>query len=150
MLQRGEPAPDFSLPDQHGRTICLRELVGPVVLYFYPEDFTPTCTKQACLFREAFPELQQYGATLIGVSADKPETHRMFGARHALPFSLLSDPARALAKSYRVMTLFGFWAKRATFVLDARKVVHESFWSEVSMQAHVDGARAALKTLPAL
>src|SRR3989441_7502346 len=100
-LQIGDKPPDFSLPDQNGQTVSLKSLKGKqVVLYFYPRDDTPGCTKEACGFRDAWKDLAKQGTVVLGVSSDGGESHKKFIAKYKLPFSLLSDPDRKVMEKY--------------------------------------------------
>ena len=125
MVEEGSPAPDFELESDEGATIRLSELRGkPVVLYFYPKDDTPGCTKQACGFRDAYREYQERGAVVLGVSPDDIGSHQKFKAKYSLPFTLLADPEHVVADAY------GAWGERqyagktytgvirSTFVID--------------------------------
>jgi peroxiredoxin Q/BCP len=115
MLEPGAQAPSFSLTDPHGHAVSLADFAGKdVVLYFYPADDTPGCTKEACGFRDAWAELQALGAVVLGVSADDAASHGKFAAKYRLPFTLLSDPDR------RVMRAYGAYGEK---VLYGRKVV---------------------------
>ncbi len=101
MLEPGEAAPEFSLTDAAGRTVSLRDFRGKhVVVYFYPADDTPGCTKEACGFRDAWEELRALGAVVLGVSADDAGSHERFAAKYRLPFTLLSDPERTAMRAY--------------------------------------------------
>src|SRR5690606_6364381 len=102
MLKPGTRAPDFTLPDQDGHATTLAALLarGPLILYFYPADFTPGCTKEACGLRDRFPVLDAAGMTIAGVSPQSPESHRRFRAQYALPFLLLSDEDKAVIRRY--------------------------------------------------
>lgn len=148
MLKPGDRAPDFVRTDHLGQTLdtqALRER-GPLVIYFYPRDFTPGCTKEACLFRDAFDELNGAGsATIVGISVDDDASHKRFAERYRLPFSLVSDPDRALAKQFGITRAFGFLgARRVTFVIDRQGIVREALHAELSMSAHLEGVRATL------
>jgi peroxiredoxin Q/BCP len=125
MLQEGTKAPDFSLPNQDGETVSLRQFAGSkVVLYFYPKDDTPGCTKEACSFRDHHKKIQDQGAVVLGISADSPESHEKFRSKYSLPFPLLSDPDAQIIKK------FGAWGEkkmygksyegtiRSTFIID--------------------------------
>ena len=111
MLQTGEPAPDFALTDPAGRRVSLADLAGKhVILYFYPKDDTPGCTKEACGFRDSWDDLRDLGAVVLGVSADGADSHRRFRKKYRLPFPLLSDPGRAVMRAYGAYgekTLYG-------------------------------------------
>src|SRR5215510_5485532 len=100
-VQEGKAAPDFALTDADGRRVTLKDFAGRnVILYFYPKDDTPGCTKEACGFRDHWKALGKTGAVVLGVSADGAESHRKFAAKYKLPFTLLSDPDRKTMKSY--------------------------------------------------
>ena len=100
-VQEGKPAPDFELADADGKKLSLKDFAGKnVVLYFYPKDDTPGCTKEACGFRDLWKDIQKAGAVVLGVSADSGESHRKFAAKYKLPFTLLSDPDKKLMKSW--------------------------------------------------
>ena len=103
MLETGVKAPKFSLPDQNGEMHTLEEYRGQkVVLYFYPKDNTPGCTKQACNFGELYPQFQEKGAVVIGISKDSVASHKKFQEKYGLPFPLLSDPELSAIQAYDV------------------------------------------------
>jgi peroxiredoxin Q/BCP len=116
MVEEGKPAPDFELETDEGGTVRLSDLRGkPVVLYFYPEDNTSGCTKQACAFRDVYSEFRERGAVVLGVSPDSVASHRRFKEKYRLPFPLLADPDHDVAERY------GAWREklvRSTFVID--------------------------------
>jgi thioredoxin-dependent peroxiredoxin len=125
MIRAGEPAPDFELPSDTGQPVSLSSLRGrPVVLYFYPKDDTPGCTKQACGLRDSYDAFRARGAVVLGVSPDDEASHQRFKAKHGLPFTLLADPGHEVAERYGVWveknaygrTSMGI--KRSTFVID--------------------------------
>jgi peroxiredoxin Q/BCP len=149
MISVGSPAPPFAGTDHTGRAISLEELrqKGPVVLYFYPRDFTPGCTREACMFRDGHAELELLSATVVGVSIDDDASHRRFAAEHRLPYSLLSDPGHALAERYGIARRFGLGAQRVTFVIDRAGVVRAAIHSELSMSRHVAETKKALAQL---
>jgi thioredoxin-dependent peroxiredoxin len=111
MLEPGEKAPAFTLTDAAGGKVSLRDFAGKhVILYFYPKDDTPGCTKEACGFRDAWDDLRELGAVVLGVSADDADSHERFAARYRLPFTLLSDPDRSVMRAYGAYgekTLYG-------------------------------------------
>jgi peroxiredoxin Q/BCP len=111
LLEPGEKAPAFALTDAAGRKVSLRDFAGKhVILYFYPQDDTPGCTKEACGFRDAWDDLRELGAVVLGVSADDADSHERFAAKYRLPFTLLSDPDRAVMRAYGAYgekTLYG-------------------------------------------
>jgi thioredoxin-dependent peroxiredoxin len=126
MIAEGSPAPDFELTSDAGERIRLSSLRGkPVVLFFYPKDDTPGCTKEACEFRDAYDEFRTRGAEVLGVSPDSEASHVKFKTKHELPFTLLADPEHEAAEAYGVWTersMYGrkfMGIKRSTFVIDA-------------------------------
>src|SRR5215210_4194883 len=142
----GEPAPDFSLADDTGSTVRLADLRGQrVVLYFYPKDDTPGCTRQASAIRDGWGDVQASGARLYGVSPDDVASHRRFREKFALPFPLLADTDHAVLEAY------GFWAERpngkmgvvrSTVLIDADGTI-ERVWSPVDPDQHLDLIREA-------
>jgi peroxiredoxin Q/BCP len=149
MLGKGDLAPPFRGRDQHGNEVRSEDLLakGPVVLYFYPRDFTPGCTKEACLFRDAFEDLSGLGASIVGVSIDDEASHGRFATEHRLPFSLISDRDRALAKAYGITRPLGLGASRVTFVIAKDGRIRGAFHHELSMGRHVEDARALLREM---
>jgi peroxiredoxin Q/BCP len=114
----GQTAPDFTATAQDGTSVHIAALTGkPVVVYFYPKDETPGCTKEACSFRDAWTQLGKTGAVLVGVSADTLESHKAFVAHYKLPFLLVSDPDNAIGKKYGVP--FESYHQRQTIVIGA-------------------------------
>ncbi|HEX5314559.1 MAG TPA: peroxiredoxin [Gammaproteobacteria bacterium] len=103
MLETGARAPDFTLPDQNGDAVHLAAVLasGPVLLYFYPADFTPGCTREACAFRDLYPTLAAAKLTVLGVSPQDSASHRRFREKYHLPFSLLADPERTVIRAYQ-------------------------------------------------
>jgi peroxiredoxin Q/BCP len=125
MIEEGKEAPDFELPSETGERVRLSALRGrPVVLYFYPKDDTPGCTKEARSFRDAYSSFEERGAVVLGVSPDTEASHASFKAKHGLPFTLLADPDHEVAERYGVWvekTMYGktsMGIKRSTFVID--------------------------------
>lgn len=144
MVQEGQPAPDFELESDSGETVRLSDLRGkPVVLYFYPKDDTPGCTRQACGIRDAWSEFQQAGAEVFGVSADTIESHEKFKAKYSLPFPLLADPEHKLGKPYGVTQKLKNSYERSTFVIDADGNVAKVM-RRVNPDRHADEVLAAL------
>jgi len=118
-LQKGMPAPAFTAKDQGGRVVSLSDYKGKavVVLYFYPKDDTPGCTKEACSLRDGFSAIEKAGAVILGVSADGVESHAAFATKFSLPFPLLADPDHIIIEAYGVrMPVVGI-AKRVTFII---------------------------------
>lgn len=125
MLEIGTKAPDFTLPDQAGRPVSLSDFVGKkVILYFYPKDNTPGCTRQACAFAGAYEELRDLNAVVIGISKDSAASHQKFAEKHGLPFLLLSDPELEAIQAYGVWQEKKLYGKvsmgvvRSTYLID--------------------------------
>ncbi len=139
----GDPMPDFSLPDSDGRMVSSVDLLGrgPVVLFFYPRDESPGCTVEACAFRDAFAELVDAGATVVGISADTVVSHARFADRHRLPYMLLSDDRGVVARRFGVRMFMGLWPGRETFVIDQEGIVRGHLRSMSQPQRHVALAR---------
>ena len=132
MLEVGMKAPEFTLPDKDGNMVSLADFAGKkVVLYFYPRDNTPGCTRQACAFASAYEEFKNINAVVIGVSKDSVTSHQKFAEKHGLPFILLSDPERAAIEAYGVWQEKKNYGKvsmgvvRTTFVIDENGVVEK-------------------------
>ncbi|HSK99669.1 MAG TPA: peroxiredoxin [Rubrobacteraceae bacterium] len=142
----GTRAPSFTLPSQSGEEVSLESLLerGPVVLFFYPADDTPGCTKEACAFRDDWGRFEEFGAEVVGISSDSVESHRRFAEKHSLPFVLLSDEGGRVRRLYRVPTTFGILPGRATYVIDEHGVVRHMFSSQLGVSRHVGEAIAAL------
>lgn len=145
----GSKAPDFTLPSQSGEMVNLKEILGnkPVVLFFYPKDDTPGCTKQACAFRDEHEAFRVIDAELIGVSSDSVESHEGFAARHDLPFTLLSDEGGKVRRLYGVPNTFGLFPGRVTYVIDKDGVVRHVFSSQIGVENHVEEALKALRSI---
>ena len=148
-LQSGDLAPDFTRETHDGRMVSLANYrdKSVVVLYFYPMDGTPVCTKQACSFRDAYEVFTKLGAVVIGVSADSPDRHRTFAASRALPFLLLSDQDGSLRKAYHVSKTLGILPSRVTYVIDKAGVIRHSFRALFSAKQHVTEAMDAVLAL---
>jgi peroxiredoxin Q/BCP len=130
MLEIGMKAPDFTLQDKDGREVSLSDFIGKrVVLYFYPKDHTPGCTRQACAFAGAYREFQDKGVEVIGVSRDSISSHVKFAEKHGLPFILLSDPDMTAIRAYGVWQEKKLYGKtsmgvvRTTFVIDEQGMI---------------------------
>jgi thioredoxin-dependent peroxiredoxin len=119
LLKPGDTAPDFTLPDEVGRPVSLGVLlgVGPVALVFYPRDFTPVCTREVCMVRDAHSELAAAGISVLGISADSVESHERFRAQHGLTFPLRADVDKTVCRAYGALGLFGFGTRRITYLI---------------------------------
>jgi peroxiredoxin Q/BCP len=123
MLEPGTKAPEFTLTGPAGEKVSLKDFAGrDVILYFYPRDDTPGCTKEACGFRDAWDELRELGAVVLGVSADDADSHERFAAKYRLPFTLLSDPDRS------VMTAYGAYGEKTMYGRKVVGVIRSTVW----------------------
>jgi peroxiredoxin Q/BCP len=149
VVKVGDTAPDFDLPDAAGNRVRLADFRDKraVVLYFYPKDDTPGCTKEACAFRDSYETFKDAGAEVIGVSSDTEASHRKFDDECRLPFTLVADGGGAVRKRYGVPATLGMLPGRVTFVIDRGGVVRHVFNSQLQATKHVDEALAVLKTL---
>ena len=136
MLQTGTPAPDFSLPDQDGKIHTLVQYRGQkVILYFYPKDNTPGCTKQACGFAERYPQFREKGAVVLGVSKDSVASHKKFEQNYGLPFTLLSDVDRKVIEAYGAWQEKKNYGKitmgvvRTTYLIDENGIIEKALTS---------------------
>ncbi|RMH65060.1 MAG: thioredoxin-dependent thiol peroxidase [Calditrichaeota bacterium] len=153
MLEIGTLAPDFTLPDQDGQTLSLKELRGQwVVLYFYPKDMTPGCTTEACTFQEELPAFEQLDARIIGVSKDSVKRHRTFADKHNLTFTLLSDEKGTMVEAYgawQEKRLYGktYWGiVRMTYIIDPDGRIAHVF-PKVKPKEHPAEVAAVLREL---
>lgn len=149
MLALGTAAPTLDAVDHHGKPLRSAELLakGPLVVYFYPKDFTPGCTREACMFRDAYAELDGQGATIVGISMDDDASHNRFAERYQLPFSLVADPKFAIARQWGVARPLGLGAWRVTYVMDTTGKIRGAFHHEISMSKHVTEVRELLEQL---
>lgn len=147
----GAKAPDFALPDHDGHEVRLSNLTakGPVVVFFYPKDGTPGCTKEACAFRDVYDTFAENGCQLLGISGDGAEAHTAFRARHKLNFTLLTDRGGHVAKAWGVKKTLGLLPGRATFVVDGEGVVRHQFVGLLQAEQHVITALEVVRKLGA-
>ena len=145
----GSLAPNFTLPSQSGKMVSLRDFLDkkPVILFFYPKDDTPGCTKEACAFRDDHEEFGKLDAEVVGVSSDSVGSHRSFGAKHDLPFTLLSDEGGKVRTLYGVPSTLGLFPGRVTHVIDEEGVVRHVFSSQIGVEKHVQEALDALQAI---
>jgi peroxiredoxin Q/BCP len=148
-LGAGATAPDFTLNDQDGNPVSLAGFRGKsnVVVYFYPKDDTPGCTKESCAFRDQFTAFSDVGAEVIGISSDSEASHKAFAQKHRLPFKLLSDRGAKVRSQFGVPSSFGLLPGRVTYVIDKQGVIRHAFNSQINATKHVDEALHVLKTL---
>ncbi|HSD67883.1 MAG TPA: thioredoxin-dependent thiol peroxidase [Vicinamibacteria bacterium] len=153
MIQEGKKAPEFELASSEGGEVRLKDLRGQtVVLYFYPKDDTPGCTREACAFRDRQSALKKKGVVVLGVSGDSLPSHEKFKAKYKLNFPLLSDPDKAVAKKYGAWGEKVLYGKktvgmiRSTFVIDGEGVVRKVF-PRVRVDGHAEQVLEAVSTL---
>ncbi|WP_430909630.1 peroxiredoxin [Maribacter sp. 2-571] len=148
-LKVGSKIPEFSLKDQHGDIFNSKDWIGkqPLVIYFYPKDNTPACTKEACEFRDRYEDFTDLGAAVIGISSDSEKTHQKFASRHDLPFLLLSDPDKKVRRLFRVENSLLFVPGRETYVIDTNGEVLMVF-NNIGANGHIRNALKTLKSLP--
>ncbi len=146
MLAIGERAPDFALPDQDGREQRLSQLLNgqALILYFYPADFTPGCTKEACDLRDLHTQILSAGLRVVGVSPQPPESHRRFRDQHGLPFTLLSDVDKIAIKAFDVDGPLGIGVRRATFLLDPQRQIIDAVLADLRISRHQEFVERAI------
>ena len=150
-LKEGDKAPDFAAPDQTGARVSLKDFKGkPVVLYFYPKDDTPGCTKEACGFRDAYGDFQKAGAVVLGVSTDPVKAHQKFIEKFKLPFTLLADEEKKIVEAYGVWGEKMFMGRkymgthRVTFLIGGNGKIAK-IWPEVKPELHAAEVLEAIK-----
>jgi peroxiredoxin Q/BCP len=149
-IVNGSKIPLFTLPDQHGNMFDIETVIGKknLVIYFYPKDDTPGCTKQACAFRDQFEVFKEADALVIGISSQSVESHKDFALKHRLNYTLLSDEKEEVRKSFGVpASLFGLLPGRVTYIIDKQGVVVYVFNSQLQVQKHIDEALRILNGL---
>lgn len=149
-IQKGDKCPEFKLKNQEGELVDISEKIGEknLVIYFYPKDDSPGCTKQACSFRDAFEDFTEIGAEVIGISSDDEESHKKFAKKHNLPFTLLADSDKKVRKMFGVPTnLLGLIPGRVTYVVDKKGTIQGVFNSQMNFDKHVSEALNILKLL---
>jgi peroxiredoxin Q/BCP len=138
MLAVGARAPEFTLPDQDERDVSLTTLLndGPLVLFFYPADFTPGCTREVCMVRDLHQDLVKRGLDAAGVSPQSPASHRAFRAKHNLPFTLLADQDKSVIRMYEVNGPLGFGVRRVTYLIDQARVIRDVVLADFRIDRH--------------
>jgi thioredoxin-dependent peroxiredoxin len=150
-LQAGDRVPDAILQAQDGRQIALADFKGrqSVVLFFYPADDTPICTREACAFRDNYKDFQEAGAVVIGVSGDSQASHSRFAEAHNLDYLLVADVDGSLRRSFGVTRKFGLLPGRVTFVINRDGLVEDVFAYQFSARKHVENALQSVRRLKA-
>jgi thioredoxin-dependent peroxiredoxin len=147
-LQIGDTAPELKLKDQHGNLVFLRDYTGRwVVLYFYPKDDTPGCTREACDFRDESERLAAFNVQVLGVSVDNRESHEGFAKKFKLNFPVLADPTKKITRAYGALAFYRL-ARRMTFIIDPQGKIRKIFKS-VNPKIHVEEVAQALTELQA-
>jgi peroxiredoxin Q/BCP len=148
MLDIGTLAPDFSLEDQDGKRRTLQSLLkdGPLILYFYPADFTPGCTKEACTFRDLQKDLMQARLRVVGMSPQDADSHKRFAAQHKLNFPLLADPDKRTVKAYDLDGPLGFGVRRGTYLIGTDGLVKDRVLADLQISKHEAFVDRAIKS----
>ena len=146
MLEVGSKAPEFVLANDEGGETSLTDLLkdGPLILYFYPADFTPGCTKEACSIRDIHNDIQSVGLRVAGVSPQDVESHQKFRDEYELPFTLLSDPDKVAIEMYDVDGPFGVGVRRATFLISQDRVIKDAVMADVRIGRHQEFIEKAI------
>ncbi|MDB4969514.1 MAG: alkyl hydroperoxide reductase [Myxococcales bacterium] len=148
-IETGDVAPDFTLPALRGGEVKLSDFRDKknVVLFFYPRDSSPGCTREACTFRDAYDDFAAAGAEVIGISNDSLEDHATFASRHNLPMQLLTDAGGKVRAQYGIKRTLGLIDGRETFIIDKQGIVRHVFRSQVRVYKHVEESLAVLQRL---
>ena len=146
MLEIGSRAPEFVLPNDEGGESSLSDLLenGPLILYFYPADFTPGWTKEACSIRDIHNDIQSVGLQVAGISPQDEDSHQRFREEHELPFILLSDPEKVAIKMYDVDGPFGVGVRRATFLINQDRKIQDAVMADVRIGRHQEFIEKAI------
>lgn len=147
MLQAGTQAPDFELPDETGATVRLSSMLdqGPLILYFYPADFTPGCTKEACSIRDIHDDLVDVGLQVVGISPQDGSSHARFQKQYGLPFKLLSDVNKVAVEAYDVDGPFGVGVRRVTYLIAEDGTIEDAVQADVLVGKHTDFIQNAIR-----
>ena len=147
MLEAGSKAPAFELPNDRGTATSLAALLaeGPLILYFYPADFTPGCTREACSIRDLHDDLLGAGLRVVGISPQDSDSHARFRDEYELPFDLLSDIDKAVIKAYGVDGPLGIGVRRATFLINEDGVIEDAVLADILIGRHEEFIRQAMK-----
>ena len=150
MIRIGDKIPEFTLQNQDGEPVNIKDIIGKktVVLYFYPKDDTPGCTKEACSFRDQYTVFQDLGCEVIGISSDAPKAHKEFAIKYKLPFPLLADEKKEVRTLFGVPKSFlGLLPGRVTYIIDTEGIVRGIFNSQLNPTQHIDEALKVVRGL---
>ncbi len=138
MLSAGNRAPDFTVRNQNDEPVALADLLrnGPLLLYFYPADFTAGCTREACSLRDLHSQLRAAGVSVAGVSPQNAKSHAAFAAKYSLPFTLLCDPDKVLARAYDVVGPLGLGVRRASFLISQEGLIEDAVLADLRIGRH--------------
>ncbi len=138
MLKPGDVAPEFVLPDEAGKDVSLKELLRdkPVILYFYPADFTPGCTREACAIRDIHDDIVSVGLTVIGISPQDGASHLKFKDKHNLPFTLVCDPEKVAIRMYDADGPLGFGVRRITYLVTQGQKIQDAVQANIQIDQH--------------
>ena len=145
----GDKAPDFTLPDQTGNMVNLRDFIGNkiIVVYFYPRDFSRGCTAEACAFRDSYDVFVEAGAQVLGVSSQSVDSHNRFAIVNKLPFVLLSDEHGKIRELYGVPSTLGLFSGRVTYIIDKQGIIRHVFSSQSHPTKHIEEALKIVREL---
>ena len=152
MFEKGDRAPEFSLPDQDGREVSLTSLLnqGPLLLYFYPADFTPGCTRQACMIAELQGDILRSRLMVAGISPQAPSVHQRFRAQYKLPYTLLSDETKEVIRMYGADGPLGFGVRRVSYLLDRARTVRDVVRADFRIGRHTRFVRYSIAVAESL
>ncbi len=147
MINVGDTAPDFELPDAQGEIVRLGDALenGRTIVYFYPADFTPVCTAEACAFRDEYEGLEEIGVQIIGISPQSVDSHERFTERHSIPFPLLADTRKKVIRAYGVDGPFGVGVRRATYLVETDGTVSNRVVSDFFVGSHMELVKETLQ-----
>lgn len=148
-IEVGDKVPHFRLYNQEEKIIDITNYLGkPMIIYFYPKNNTPGCTKEACAFRDEYHRFSKAGITVFGISTDSVESHKKFKTKYRLPFDLLSDKNNQVRKAFGVPSdLFGLIPGRVTYIIDAKGVVRHLIDNQMNIGKHIEESLRSLRTL---
>jgi peroxiredoxin Q/BCP len=147
MLKAGDKAPEFALPNEKGEEVSLTELleIGPLILYFYPADFTPICTTEACTIRDMHEEILSVDVKVVGISPQNSKIHERFKTTYDLPFPLLFDKSKKVIREFGVDGVLGFGVRRATFLINEEGIIANRVVSDLFVSSHVKFIEQVIK-----